>query len=50
MSEIIRDLADKLMCPNASGFPLAEAHMLRNRMLDGSSEQPQTATGTETRT
>lgn len=34
MGEIIREPIEKMMCPQSSNFPIAEAHMLRNRVLD----------------
>lgn len=34
MGEIIREPIEKMMCPNASNFPIAEAHMLHNRIID----------------
>lgn len=34
MGEIIRDPIDKMMCPQASNMPVAEAHVLHNRLVD----------------
>lgn len=34
MGEIIREPIDKMMCPQASNMPVAEAHMLHNRLVD----------------
>ena len=34
MGEIVRDPIDKMMCPNASNWPVAPEHMLHNRLID----------------
>jgi hypothetical protein len=38
MGEIIREPIDKMMCPQASNMPVAEAHMLHNRLIDAFSD------------
>lgn len=38
MGEIIRDPIDKMMCPQASNMPVAQEHMLRNRVIDAFSD------------
>ena len=34
MGEIIREPIDQMMCPQASNMPVAQEHMLRNRIID----------------
>jgi hypothetical protein len=35
VAEVVRDVVDQMMCPNASTFPVAEAHRVANRILGG---------------
>jgi hypothetical protein len=34
VGEIIREPIEKMMCPQASNMPVAEAHVLHNRLVD----------------